>query len=40
MASGGRLSDAEMVKILKGITLADVSDDRTWPQAATALRAG
>ncbi|MFI7606712.1 hypothetical protein ACIBTV_16445 [Micromonospora sp. NPDC049366] len=38
--SDGRLSDAEMTKILKGITLADVTNDSTWPQAATALRVG
>ncbi|MGK5738568.1 hypothetical protein [Micromonospora sp. URMC 103] len=40
VASGGRLSEAEMTRILKGITLADVTDDSTWPKAATALRAG
>ncbi|MET7749627.1 hypothetical protein [Micromonospora sp. NPDC005367] len=40
VASGGRLTEAEMVRILKGIKLADVTDDRTWPPAATALRVG
>ncbi|MEU8300872.1 hypothetical protein AB0C04_26745 [Micromonospora sp. NPDC048909] len=40
VASGGRLSDAEMTRILKGIKLADVTDERTWPTAAAALRAG
>ncbi|MFC0508246.1 hypothetical protein [Micromonospora costi] len=38
VASEGRLSDAEMTRILEGITLADVTDDSTWPIAATALR--
>ncbi|MEU4676267.1 hypothetical protein [Micromonospora sp. NPDC023737] len=40
VASDGRLPDAEMIRILKGIDLADVTDEGTWPPAATALRAG
>ncbi|MER7442305.1 hypothetical protein [Micromonospora avicenniae] len=38
--SDGRLPETEMIKILKGIELADVTNDRTWPPANTALRAG
>lgn len=34
---GGALSKAEMVKVLNGITLASVNDDRTWFEAATAI---
>ncbi|MFF0374388.1 hypothetical protein [Actinoplanes missouriensis] len=37
VASEGRLSDAEMTKVLKGLKLADVKDDSTWTDAATAL---
>jgi hypothetical protein len=38
-AAAGWLSDAEMSKIAKGVKLADVTDDATWFEAATALRA-
>lgn len=38
VASGGRLSDAEMTKILEGLRLADVKDESTWVDAATALK--
>ncbi|HEV7962228.1 MAG TPA: hypothetical protein VGP57_06780 [Actinoplanes sp.] len=37
VASGGRLSNSEMTKILKGIKLADVKNVATWTDAATAL---
>ncbi|KXK63056.1 hypothetical protein AWW66_05280 [Micromonospora rosaria] len=37
VASGGRLSDAEMTKILQGLELRTVTDDSTWADAATAL---
>ncbi|SDS73103.1 hypothetical protein [Actinoplanes derwentensis] len=37
VASDGRLSDAEMTKILKGLKLKNVKDDSTWADAATAL---
>ncbi|MEU4563345.1 hypothetical protein AB0F72_33610 [Actinoplanes sp. NPDC023936] len=37
VASDGRLSDAEMTKVLEGLKLADVKDDSTWTDAATAL---
>ncbi|MFY1704957.1 hypothetical protein ACN28G_25095 [Micromonospora sp. WMMA1923] len=37
VASDGRLSDAEMTRILKGLKLRNVNDDSTWADAATAL---
>ncbi|MER7168489.1 hypothetical protein ABT336_20780 [Micromonospora sp. NPDC000207] len=37
VASEGRLSDAEMTKILKGLQLRNVKNDSTWADAATAL---
>jgi hypothetical protein len=37
VASGGRLSDAEMTRILKGLRLKNVKDDSTWVDAATAF---
>jgi hypothetical protein len=37
VASDGRLSDAEMSKIAKGVKLADVNDDTSWFDAAAAL---
>ncbi|MEV6349237.1 hypothetical protein [Actinoplanes sp. NPDC051851] len=37
VASDGRLSDAEMTKILQGLTLADVTSDANWTDAVTAL---
>jgi hypothetical protein len=37
VSSEGRLSDGEMSKILKGITLATVDDPNTWTDAATAI---
>ncbi|MFD0784054.1 hypothetical protein ACFQZ8_09015, partial [Micromonospora azadirachtae] len=39
VAGGGRIPDTELIKILRGIRLADVTDDRTWPPASTALQA-
>jgi hypothetical protein len=38
VSSGGRLSNSEMSKVAKGIKLADVHDDATWPAATTALQ--
>jgi hypothetical protein len=38
VASGGRLSDAEMSRIAKGIKLANVNDDGTWFEASKALQ--
>ncbi|BBH67198.1 hypothetical protein ACTI_38830 [Actinoplanes sp. OR16] len=38
VASDGRLSDAEMTKILKGLKLKNVKDDSTWANAADALK--
>jgi hypothetical protein len=38
VASGGRLSNSEMSKIAKGIKLADVKNDASWPAATTALQ--
>jgi hypothetical protein len=37
VASDGRLSDAEMTRILQGLKLRNVKDDSTWADAATAL---
>jgi hypothetical protein len=37
VASDGRLSDAEMTKILQGLKLKNVKDDSTWADAATAF---
>ena len=37
VASGGRLSDAEMTKILQGLKLADVKKESTWTDASAAL---
>jgi hypothetical protein len=37
VASGGRLSDGEMTKILTGITLGNVHDENTWTVATTAI---
>ncbi|WP_416904458.1 hypothetical protein [Micromonospora echinospora] len=37
VASDGRLSDAEMTKILQGLKLRNVKNDSTWVDAATAL---
>ncbi|WP_229068582.1 hypothetical protein [Actinoplanes sp. DH11] len=39
VASEGRLTDAEMTKIIEGIELVDVNKPTTWVDAATALRA-
>ncbi|GAA2903146.1 hypothetical protein Acy02nite_86670 [Actinoplanes cyaneus] len=39
VASEGRLTDAEMIKVIKGIELVDVGQTATWVDAATALRA-
>ncbi|WP_433829702.1 hypothetical protein ACQP2E_08900 [Actinoplanes sp. CA-015351] len=38
VASGGRLSDAEMTKVLKGLKLADVKKPSTWFDASDALK--
>ncbi|MGV9211037.1 hypothetical protein ACTFTM_04145 [Micromonospora sp. RB23] len=38
MGLGGHLSQAELEKIAKGITVADVGNESTWTAAATALR--
>jgi hypothetical protein len=40
VASGGRLPDSEMRKILDGITLGNVHDDSTWTPVTTAVPAG
>jgi hypothetical protein len=37
VASGGRLSDSEMTKILNGIALGNVHDESTWTVATTAI---
>jgi hypothetical protein len=37
VSSGGRLSDAEMTRILNGITLGDVHHDSTWTPITAAL---
>jgi len=37
VASGGRLSDGEMTKILNGITLGNVHDTGTWTEVTAAI---
>lgn len=37
VASEGRLSDAEMTKVIQGLRLADVKNDKTWPTATAGL---
>ncbi|WP_326549420.1 hypothetical protein [Micromonospora sp. NBC_01813] len=37
VSSGGRLSDAEMTKILDGISIGDVSDEGSWAEVGTAI---
>lgn len=37
---GNAISDAEMTKVLNGITLATVSNDATWPDASMAIPVG
>ena len=37
VSSGGRLSNADMTKILNGITLGNVHDDSTWTVVTTAI---
>jgi hypothetical protein len=35
-SEGDSLPEVEMIKVLNGITLADLTNDSTWPEAATA----
>ncbi|MFF5235052.1 hypothetical protein [Dactylosporangium sp. NPDC000521] len=37
VSSGGRLTDAEMRKVLDGATLADVKNERTWTTVTAAI---
>jgi hypothetical protein len=37
VASGGRLPDGEMTKILNWITLGNVHDQRTWTEVSAAI---
>ncbi len=37
VASGGRLSNGEMTRILNGITLGNVHDDGTWTEVSAAI---
>jgi hypothetical protein len=38
VASGGRLTNAEMTRILNGITVGNVNDDSTWKPVTAAIR--